>query len=149
MPSSPQSISQSLRDAGQEVLAHLANFLPFVGAWRARRANHYFELAEKSYSEEKLTDAIPHLRKALEWSAVKGVAYESLGMVYYELGDPNNAKSNLMLAILDNFKQGVTSSLRALKSIAIIFHQEGDLTEAMYYYLKALEVPGGPSDDPC
>jgi len=144
--SSPGSFMQSLRSSVYEVLGNLAGSLSFVQRWRARKAEHYFALAQKSYDQHQLHETIDHLNKAMGWSARKSDAYESLGVVYYELGEIENAKREFMLAILESYKLDGVSSLRALKAMGIIVQEEGNLSEAMYYYLKTQELPEGRSD---
>ena len=139
-------VTASLRNALQEVLAYLASSLGFVRRWRERKVDHYFDLAQKAYEQGRLHEAIPYLEKTLEWSTKKPEVYESLGVVYYELGARDNAKREFMMAILESYKQDGISSFRALKAMGIILQDERNLTEAMYYYLKALEVPEGRSD---
>jgi tetratricopeptide (TPR) repeat protein len=131
---------KSLVKRGGDSLVHLvlgaaAKVFPFVGRWRRRKADQHARHALDLYLKGEAEAAILSYTNALYWVPQDANLLSALGQVYYEQVKYENAIEEFRKALDYDYYNH-----RALKGLALCLHVTGDQLEAIYTYLRVLDV---------
>src|ERR1039458_5305119 len=118
-----------------------SRWIPPLAAWVRNRSQGCAALALESYRGGDLTLAETHYQEALLWQPDDAELHSALGQVYYEHSQPAEAEQQFRKALDCNY-----GNLRALKGLGILLQEQGGFSEAMYLYLRYLELE--PKDAP-
>ncbi len=119
----------------QFVLGAASRVFPPLQSWRHRKADHYGRSALDLYLKGEVNAAILSYTKALNWSPEDAYLHSALGQVYYEQEKYANAIKEFRKALEHDYYNH-----RALKGLALSLHITGDQLDAIYVYLRALDV---------
>ena len=119
----------------QSVAQHV---LP-LEAWLARKAGRLEAEANAAYERGDIEQAAAKYRQALDWQPSNVVYRGKLGQIYAELGRFDEAEKAFHLALVMDYEDR-----RSLNGLGVMLHQQGKLADAMYYYLRLIEL--GPKD---
>lgn len=125
----------------QSLLRLVARNVPSLAAWFSSKARHLEAQAIAAYRRGNLEQASASYRGAIDWQPANADYQGKLGVILGEMGRFDEAKRVFQLALFQD-----RQDKRALKGLALVLHQQGELRDAMYFYLRFADLEPNDGD---
>jgi tetratricopeptide (TPR) repeat protein len=106
-----------------------------LNAYLYLESRKYAASARENYLRRELASAAIDYQEAIVLRPHDPTLHNALGQVYYEQQRPDEAEKQFRMALEYDYQ-----SLGALKALGILLQKRNDLVEAMYLYLRYLEL---------
>src|ERR1700682_1337973 len=110
-------------------------WIPPLAGWVRRTSQQAAGRAKEAYFTGDLVLAETCYRQGLIWQPQEADLHSAIGQIYYEQDRIREAEKQFHTALGYDYKNPV-----GLRGLAVVLQEKGALLDAMYFYLRYLEL---------